>query len=71
MFHFYFLKSLSRNRDGLLITEVDLNHCRQMKDFWGLPMTRRLKMYTESLQKAVDPDYQPQIVRETTKRLDK
>ena len=28
-------KSLSRTRDGLLVTEVDLNACRQAKDNWG------------------------------------
>lgn len=27
---------LCRNRDGLLITELDLNLCRQAKDIWGL-----------------------------------
>ena len=26
---------LSRNEDGILIAEVDLNLCRQIKDFWG------------------------------------
>jgi beta-ureidopropionase len=26
---------LSRTRDGLLVTEVDLNLCRQVKDKWG------------------------------------
>lgn len=29
------LQGLSRNRDGLLFTEVDLNLCRQIKDYWG------------------------------------
>lgn len=28
-------KGLSRIRDGVLITDVDLNLCRQMKDKWG------------------------------------
>jgi predicted amidohydrolase len=27
--------SLSRVRDGLLVCEVDLNLCRQVKDKWG------------------------------------
>jgi len=26
---------LSRHKDGLLIGELDLNLCRQMKDIWG------------------------------------
>ncbi|KAK3750642.1 hypothetical protein QZH41_012832, partial [Actinostola sp. cb2023] len=33
---------LSRTQDGLLVTEVDLNLCRQIKDKWGFPMTARL-----------------------------
>lgn len=36
---------LSRTRDGLLVTEVDLNLCRQISDKWGFNMTRRLEMY--------------------------
>ena len=27
--------SLSRNQDGLLVVEIDLNLCRQTKDKWG------------------------------------
>ena len=27
---------LSRVNDGLLITELDLNFCRQVKDHWGI-----------------------------------
>lgn len=26
---------LSRYKDGLLVGELDLNQCRQMKDVWG------------------------------------
>lgn len=26
---------LSRDKDGLLVAELDLNLCRQMKDIWG------------------------------------
>ncbi|XP_068154645.1 beta-ureidopropionase [Drosophila tropicalis] len=57
--------SLSRSRDGLLITEMDLNLCRQVKDFWGFRMTQRLPLYAESLQKACEPDFKPQIIKET------
>ena len=28
-------QGLSRVRDGLLVTEIDLNLCRQVKDKWG------------------------------------
>lgn len=40
---------LSRNRDGLLIVEVDLNLCRQVKDHWGFNMTSRLDLYSKEL----------------------
>lgn len=41
--------SLSKVKDGLLIVEIDLNLCRQMKDYWGFPMTARLDMYAKEL----------------------
>lgn len=56
---------LSRTRDGLLVCEMDLNLCRQVQDVWGFQMTRRLDLYAESLQKAKELDYEPQILKET------
>ena len=71
---------LSRTRDGLLVTKVDLNLCRQIKDKWCLrvsgvrgqrsnlvisvyfQMTQRLDLYAESLAKAIDHDYKPDII---------
>ncbi|XP_032679227.1 beta-ureidopropionase [Odontomachus brunneus] len=44
---------LSRNKDGLLIGELDLNMCRQMKDMWGFKMTQRLDLYAKELAKYV------------------
>lgn len=41
--------SLSRDKDGLLIIEMDLNLCRQVKDQWGFNMTSRLDMYAKEL----------------------
>ncbi|XP_052758443.1 beta-ureidopropionase-like [Galleria mellonella] len=41
--------SLSKCSDGLLIAEVDLNLCRQVKDHWGFNMTSRLDMYAKEL----------------------
>lgn len=35
--------SLSRSRDGLLVTEVDLNMCRQVKDHWGFRVSSEMK----------------------------
>ncbi|XP_078599658.1 beta-ureidopropionase-like [Branchiostoma floridae x Branchiostoma japonicum] len=56
---------LSRVDDGLLVTEVDLNLCRQVKDKWCFRMTARLDMYAESLAYAIQDGYQPPIVKET------
>lgn len=55
---------LSRNSDGLLITEVDLNLCRQVKDFWGFRMTQRLDVYAESFGKATKLGFKPQVIKE-------
>lgn len=55
---------LSKNSDGLLITEMDLNLCRQTKDKWAFRMTQRLELYAKSLTEAVKLDYQPPIVKE-------
>jgi beta-ureidopropionase len=51
---------LSRTRDGLLVTEVDLNLCRQIKDMWGFTMTNRIEMYAELLTAASKDGYKPQ-----------
>ncbi len=56
---------LSRTRDGLLVTEFDLNHCRQVKDKWGFQMTQRLPEYAEALAWAADPGFQPQVIRKS------
>jgi len=58
---------LSRIRDGLLVSEIDLNHCRQVKDMWGFQMTQRLSEYAEALTKASQPDFQPQVIKDTGK----
>ncbi|CAH2087156.1 unnamed protein product [Euphydryas editha] len=42
---------LPKDKDGLLIVEVDLNLCRQIKDQWGFNMTARLDMYAEGIAK--------------------
>lgn len=55
---------LSRVNDGLLVTEVDLNMCRQVKDKWCFQMTSRLDMYANSLTEAVKPDFKQQIIRD-------
>ncbi len=46
----------------MLVTELDLNLCRQIKDKWGFQMTQRLEMYATSFTAAVEPDYKRQII---------
>ncbi|KAK8743028.1 hypothetical protein OTU49_001495 [Cherax quadricarinatus] len=55
---------LSRTRDGLLVCEMDLNLCRQAKDSWGFRMTQRLDLYASSLSAAIQPDYEPPIIKD-------
>ncbi|XP_052600653.1 beta-ureidopropionase isoform X2 [Peromyscus californicus insignis] len=55
---------LSRNQDGLLVTELNLNLCQQINDFWTFKMTGRLEMYARELAEAVNPNYSPNIVKE-------
>jgi beta-ureidopropionase len=56
--------SLSRNRDGLLVTDMDLNLCRQYKDKWGFRMTARYELYAETLAQYVKPEFEPQVIRD-------
>lgn len=55
---------LSRLNDGLLVSEMDLNLCRQVKDKWCFRMTQRLPLYAEELSAAIKPDYVPPIIKE-------
>ncbi|XP_055861631.1 beta-ureidopropionase-like [Biomphalaria glabrata] len=57
--------SLSRTKDGLIIAEIDLNQCRQVKDKWGFRMTQRLDLYSQELNNIMKPDWKPDIVKET------
>ncbi|KAH6833100.1 beta-ureidopropionase [Perilla frutescens var. hirtella] len=54
--------SLSRHRDGLLISDMDLNLCRQLKDKWGFRMTARYETYADLLGRYVKPDFEPQVI---------
>jgi len=56
--------SLSRVSDGLLVAEMDLNLCTQIKDKWGFQMTARYPMYAEFLSNFICPDYKPQRIRD-------
>ncbi|CAK9141665.1 unnamed protein product [Ilex paraguariensis] len=54
--------SLSRFKDGLMISDMDLNLCRQLKDKWGFRMTARYELYAEMLANYMKPDFEPQVV---------
>lgn len=54
--------SLSRFRDGLMVADLDLNLCRQIKDKWGFQQTGRYPLYEELLQKYNSADFKPQRV---------
>jgi len=56
--------SLSRTKEGIIIADVDLNLCQQVKDKWGFQMTARYPTYAEFLTNFIDPNYEPQIVKD-------
>lgn len=55
-------QGLSRDQDGLLIVEMDLNLCRQVKDHWGFRMTQRLEEYGRDFTKASKSEFKPQVI---------
>ncbi|WOL00080.1 beta-ureidopropionase-like [Canna indica] len=54
--------SLSRHRDGLMVSDMDLNLCRQLKDKWGFRMTARYELYADLFSKYLKPDFTPQVI---------
>eukprot|EP00850_Spirogloea_muscicola_P021700 SM000258S09116 [mRNA] locus=s258:14738:16676:- [translate_table: standard] len=56
--------SLSRCRDGLLVADMDLNLCQQVKDHWNFQMTGRPEMYAKLLNEYVRHDFKPQLIRD-------
>jgi beta-ureidopropionase len=55
---------LSRLRDGLLITDVDLNQCRQSKDSWMFQTTARHELYAKKLSDYVKFDYKGETIKD-------
>ena len=53
---------LSRTNDGLLLTELDLNMCRQVKDKWLFTMTGRHALYADLLTRFSSQNFKPQII---------
>ena len=45
--------ALPRTADGLLVADLDLHLCRQVRDHWGFQMTQRLPMYAQLLEDVV------------------
>eukprot|EP01064_Diplonema_japonicum_P022287 TRINITY_DN319_c3_g1_i2.p1 TRINITY_DN319_c3_g1~~TRINITY_DN319_c3_g1_i2.p1 ORF type:complete len:394 (+),score=84.84 TRINITY_DN319_c3_g1_i2:44-1225(+) len=54
--------SLSRDKDGLLVVEMDLNLCRQIKDKWMLSITGRPQLYADALSRYAKHDFVPQVI---------
>merc|ERR1711953_466244 len=55
---------LSRVKDGLLVTQVDLNLNQQVTDKWGFKMTNRVDMYAGALAEVNSEHFKPNIVYE-------
>ncbi|XP_065664113.1 beta-ureidopropionase [Hydra vulgaris] len=55
---------LSRINDGIIIAELDLNLCRQVKDKWGFQMTQRLPLYAKFLKDASSPEFKRKIIKD-------
>jgi len=56
--------SISRTRDGLCVAEADLNLCTQIRDKWLFQMTSRYPLYAEFLNRFIQPDFKPQVIRD-------
>ncbi|XP_030473768.1 beta-ureidopropionase-like [Syzygium oleosum] len=54
--------SLSRQRDGSLVANMDLNLCRQLRDKWGFRMTAWYELYADMLAQYLKPDFEPQVI---------
>eukprot|EP00250_Pteridium_aquilinum_P003733 c14032_g1_i1 orf=672-1889(-) len=55
---------LSRCQDGLMIADMDLNLCQQVKDKWGFPMTARYEKYADLLTAYIKQDFRPQVIKD-------
>jgi len=55
---------LSRVRDGLLVTSIDLNQCEKISDKWCFRMTGRYGMYGDLLKEYASHDFKRNIIKE-------
>lgn len=63
-------QSLTRNRNGILYAELDLNLCQQMKDCFGFKHSQRWPNYIENFKRAADISFQPQIIQSDNNKID-
>lgn len=56
-------KSLSRDRDGILYAELDLNMCQLVKEQCGFDQSQRWPEYIDNFRRAAHASYEPQIIR--------
>lgn len=56
-------QSLSRDRDGILYAELDLNMCQLVKKEMGFDQSQRWPEYIDNLMRAAHVSYEPQIIR--------
>ena len=54
--------ALSRDKTGLLVADLDLNLCRQVKDRWMLSITGRPHLYAKALTDYASHDFKPQVI---------
>jgi len=55
---------LSRTRDGVIVSEADLNLIQQVRDKWGFRMTGRHEDYAALLGDYTDPNFVPQVIKD-------
>eukprot|EP00882_Tetradesmus_deserticola_P003821 GHRQ01004042.1.p1 GENE.GHRQ01004042.1~~GHRQ01004042.1.p1 ORF type:complete len:395 (+),score=132.35 GHRQ01004042.1:131-1315(+) len=58
--------SLSRCRDGLMVAELDLNLCRQVKDKWDFRLTARYELYADFFNRYIQHDFKPQVIKDSS-----
>ena len=51
-----------RNKNGVLVAEMDLNLIQQVRDKWVFQMTGRFDMYADILKRYVERDFEPQVI---------
>uniref|UniRef100_A0AC35FZM0 CN hydrolase domain-containing protein n=1 Tax=Panagrolaimus sp. PS1159 TaxID=55785 RepID=A0AC35FZM0_9BILA len=56
--------SLPRNKEGVILAEIDLNLCQQVKDSWLFRMTNRLPLYAKEFTEASESNYRPEFIKE-------